>query len=159
MSPCLCIWRRDKPRKMFAIHLYTHAYHAHTYPKVIKTKNISKKSQNDYWLRKYVGKMQDCTWTRLFCFFEFVCLHVCPCSCVCKCVHVNVTRGWHWVPSLIFLYLILWDRVAHWTWSLSIWLNWLATKPQGYSSLCLPGTEITGVCHSIQLFFKFFKIF
>lgn len=73
-----------------------------------------------------------------------ICVSACVSLFMCMCiwVHMNVTRGWHWVPSLIVLYPILWDRVAHWTWSLSIWLTWLATKPQGYSSLCLPGTEL-----------------
>lgn len=90
---------------------------------------------SDYWLRKYVGKIQDST-----------------CGFVCECVHMSVDRGWQWMPALIILHLTIWGSIS-WNLELTIWLKWLPSKVKGYYSLCLPSTEIPGVPHSACTFY------
>lgn len=73
---------------------------------------------------------------------------VCMCTCVCMYARARVcmctcmpTSG----DSLVLLStLFFWDSVFHWIQSLLYWIDWLTSKPQGYSCLCLP-SMIT--CH------------
>lgn len=65
------------------------------------------------------------------------------------CVHVSISnvwvyehmyakaKGWHQNIFLNSSPLSFWGRVFHWTWSLPIWLDWLAHKPQELSHLHL----------------------
>jgi hypothetical protein len=53
----------------------------------------------------------------------------------------------HTPPNFLF-----WGRVFHWTCNLPFWPDWLANKPEGYSScLCFPRPRIIGVCCCTRL--------
>lgn len=78
-------------------------------------------------------------------------VHVCQ-QVMYKCVHMclwpRVTRSWCRVPSSI---LTSWGKVSLWTWSLLIWLDLLANKPQEFFCLCCPSAEVAD-SHYTQLY-------
>lgn len=80
--------------------------------------------------------------------------------CMCAYTHVYVrvyTCVWGalscanmWRPEVdtrcllqLFLFLMFWDRISHWTWSLLFWLVWGAGKPQD-GPVSTP--QVTGLC-------------
>lgn len=73
-----------------------------------------------------------------------VCLEVCKCLCVyymyagAFCVYARGNR------KLINLRCCSSEATSHWTWSLLIRLDWLGSKLQGSSCLCLPRLLSTG---------------
>lgn len=87
-----------------------------------------------------------------------VCLCVCMCTCAHTCVfcmlcmylfmqahvvHLHPWEGqnrtsWSIIGILIYCFQYPCMKVSHWTWNLSFWLGWLASKLLGSSGLCLP---------------------
>lgn len=60
--------------------------------------------------------------------------------CVCVCDRSQSSMlGTFFYRSLPYL----WDKVSCSTRQLSFWLEWLTCKPQGFSCLCPPSTEVT----------------
>lgn len=76
-----------------------------------------------------------------FCFKLLPCLYTCICVCArmqCMCTWICSCEGQRSTLE-IFLHLVLWDSVSHWTWS-----SWVS-QPQGSSScLCHLSTRHTG---------------
>lgn len=75
----------------------------------------------------------------------YVCIEVCECLCVhymyagAFCVYARGNQ------KLINLRCCSSGATYHWTWSLLIRLDWLGSKPQGSSCLCLPRLLSTGI--------------
>ena len=65
------------------------------------------------------------------------------------CVHVETSVLSQEFCS-VALFLTFRGRVSHWIWSSQIWLEWLVSKPQGPSCLCLPSLEIITLSHHIH---------
>lgn len=59
------------------------------------------------------------------------------------------------VSSSISLHLSF-ETASHWTWSSPIWLDWLASKPQGFPCLCFPSDGMTDRLLSLFFFFSWF---
>ena len=85
------------------------------------------------------------------------CMDACVCACVCACVyacvfcmlciyfftqahvHLHPWEGQKRTSGiLIYCFQHPCMKVSHWTWNLSFWLGWLASKLLGSSGLCLP---------------------
>lgn len=69
----------------------------------------------------------------LYLYIIYVCV-LCVCTCVCMCVSVCMyvcveARSSHWAFLSIILYPPFWDRVYHWTWSLTYLPDCLTSKP------------------------------
>lgn len=67
--------------------------------------------------------------------------------------HVHAeTREGCWVSSFIVLHLSFSDRVSHWTESLPLRLDWLASKRQEPPSISLPllGLQVRAVMHMVH---------
>lgn len=62
-------------------------------------------------------------------------------------------RGQHWVSFSIAHYLIIWDGVSHWTWSLLIDLYWLTNNSPRSTGLSLPNAVITSACYLTHLLY------
>lgn len=65
---------------------------------------------------------------------------VCAGACMYICVEAS---GWHWVSSSGACYLVLWDKISHWTLSSQIGKDCLASGPMSspvsYSLPSIPG--------------------
>lgn len=72
-----------------------------------------------------------------------VCLYLCVCICDYPCVYA--CTGGQGLMSSVFLdcHLILWEMGSHKTWSLLIWLDFLAVRFRNLP-LCFPGSGTTG---------------
>lgn len=63
---------------------------------------------------------------------------------LCRCVrsHSCAERSWSWDFhnhfSILHAFVLFWDTISHWTWSSSIWVDWLVSKSQGSSCPHLP---------------------
>lgn len=75
----------------------------------------------------------------------YIFLYVCTHLCAGVCMYVEAS-GQYWGSSLIAFHFNFWGKVLYWNWSLEIWLDWLASKPQVSSYLYLPSAGITGAC-------------
>ena len=69
----------------------------------------------------------------------YVCTYVYE-MCVCMlfahvCRGQRLTLGAFFSGSPHYYFYCCWDRVSHWTWSLAVWLDWLASKLQAWSCL------------------------
>lgn len=71
-----------------------------------------------------------------------VCTYMCRCICTYVCVHVKA-RG-NFKVSLLKCHttVFFWDRVSWWPGTSKNSLDQLASKSQGATSLCVPGTGI-----------------
>lgn len=85
------------------------------------------------------------------CVWVYVCSHVWSRIYIFIFKHVE-TRVQYLVSSSTDLYIIVWDRVSHWTWISMIYLDWLISKPQGPCCLILPRIQITWVYHHTKCF-------
>lgn len=86
----------------------------------------------------------------LLIFIWWMCMQACMHVWVCTC-NMQTCMSTFCV-SLVALYLTLWDRVTHWTQSLLIKLDLMASKLLGCFCICLHGSCITIVCNYIQSF-------
>lgn len=77
--------------------------------------------------------------------YKFVCVHVCVFKCIHAWVCIVKARGQYQMFSQLLLTLFFWHRISYGTQSLLIQLDWLATKIQASSTLCLPSFELTVV--------------
>lgn len=86
------------------------------------------------------------------CVYDLMCMYACWCG-LCIQVSMHTCRGQPFTdsvsPSLI-CYLL--KSISYWTWSLPIWLDWMATELQVSGCLCLPSNESINTHHQIWIF-------
>ena len=91
-------------------------------------------------------------------FIWFGCTLVCACTCI-ECSHTQLCP-WVWKPEFdvlcifsIVLHAIFWDKASHWTWSLSVCLEWLTVN---MALLFLPSLfSLTLGCKHVFFFVSF----
>lgn len=67
----------------------------------------------------------------------YMCMFVCDAYIwVCEHVYLAEARWRPSVPLCVSAHLTSWDRVSYWTWSLLLWLGWLASEISGFTCLC-----------------------
>lgn len=108
-----------------------------------------------------IYELEGNTWrTYLFVCFMYVCICVYVFVCVLcslyviehvylRCAHLDVHMS---RLEVDVIYLLVFDRVSHFTWSSSFQLDFLTRKPSGATCLCPPRAEHIGMCHHVQIF-------
>lgn len=78
--------------------------------------------------------------------------HGCLCLCMFKYVHAYACQSQRTILAVNprNVICVFWDRVLYWHKTHKF--DWLTSKIQGFSHLCLPGSQITSVDHHIYLF-------